>query len=150
MSTAVAPKARVRPTGRPHSPARPPLEVLQRRVAKARSHRSMSRATAVWVAVAMIVGSLFLVVMGNLYLAEGQVRLATVQSEDASLQQSVSNQQVSYALKMDPSSVRSIAESSYGMVQPSTITEIPDVALNVPLPAPVMYAAPAAPVKAGQ
>ncbi len=98
-----------------------------------------------WLSGLLIVGSLLAVVVGDALLAEGQVRLSTVQSQVASAVAAEKSLQVSDAQKAAPPVVVGQAEAE-GLVAPTQVVYLPQVPLDVPLPVPqtTLLPAPAA------
>jgi hypothetical protein len=90
----------------------------------------------------MVVVALLVVVVGQAMLANGQVRMARI---DSSLQlaQSEHRQQVLEATKLEtPSRIVGVATGQLHMVTPSQVTQLPSVSLKTPLPAPNVTPAP--------
>ncbi len=88
-----------------------------------------------WASSLLIVGSLLAVVVGDALLTEGQVRLSSVQAQVASAAAAQKLLQVSVAQKTAPPIVVGLAESQ-GLVAPTQVVYLPQVPLNVRLPAP--------------
>jgi hypothetical protein len=76
-----------------------------------------------WMSVLLVVGSLLAVVVGDAMITGGQVSLTTTQSQvDAAA---------------------TAQAESQGLVAPTTVVDLPQVPLNVPLPVPQTAAPPA-------
>jgi hypothetical protein len=75
------------------------------------------------------------VVLGDALLTEGQVRLSVVQAKVASAVATEKSLQASVAEKAAPPVVVGQAEGQ-GLVAPTQVVDLPQVPLNVPLPAP--------------
>ena len=94
--------------------------------------------------VSVVVASLLAVVVAQALLANGQVRLSTLQ-HDLSLEQSTHRQaELNVSGLETPPRIVSAA-TSQGMVHPASVVELPYVSLSVPLPTPKVTPAPAAP-----
>jgi hypothetical protein len=88
---------------------------------------------------AMIGASLLSVVVGHAMLAQGQVRLAAVQSA-LSAEQSAHRQDVIAAAKLETPS-RIVAKAhEQGMAPPGQTNQLPRVPLDTPLPEPTVGA----------
>ncbi|HWF16711.1 MAG TPA: hypothetical protein VG244_11065 [Acidimicrobiales bacterium] len=95
--------------------------------------------------VSMIVAALLAVVVAQALLANGQVRMSTLQHQ-LSLEQSTHRQaELSVAELETPARIVGVASSQLGMLRPSNLTELPYVSLSVPVPTPNVTPAPAAP-----
>ncbi len=96
--------------------------------------------------VLMVVGSLLTVVVGQAMLANGQVRMSTIQHE-LSLEQAANRQNEIAVQELEmPSRIVAAAQDLLHMVHPSTVTELPYVPLTTPLPTPTVTPAPASTV----
>jgi uncharacterized membrane protein YgcG len=96
------------------------------------------------VSVSMVVTSLLAVVVAQALLANGQVRLSSLQHE-LSLEQSAHRQaELAVSSLETPPRIVSAA-TSQGMVHPANVVELPYVSLSVPLATPKVTPAPAAP-----
>ncbi|HEX4174612.1 MAG TPA: hypothetical protein VHY81_01760 [Acidimicrobiales bacterium] len=96
------------------------------------------------VSVSMVVTSLLAVVVAQALLANGQVRLSSLQHE-LSLEQSAHRQaELAVSSLETPPRIVSAA-TSQGMVHPADVVELPYVSLSVPLATPKVTPAPAAP-----
>jgi cell division protein FtsL len=94
--------------------------------------------------VSLVVTSLLAVVVAQALLANGQVRLSSLQHE-LSLEQS-SHRQAELAVSKLETPPRIVsAAASQGMVHPANVIELPYVSLSVPVPTPKVTPAPAAP-----
>ena len=121
------------PQPRP-SVRRPPLRVFQPEPRR-RTRRGRSRSAPVWLAVALIVGSLLAVVVGDTLVAQDQVRLARLQSAIGSAQAAQKSMQTEVAQLAAPDRVvqQGIA---LGLTAPAQVVNLPEVPLNVALPVP--------------
>ena len=91
-------------------------------------------------------GSLLVVVVGDAMVAQGQVRLAGIQTKIAALQTTQKAMQTEVAQLAAPDRV--VAQGiALGLTAPAQVIDLPQVPLNVPLPAPKTTPV-AAPVKA--
>jgi uncharacterized membrane protein YgcG len=96
------------------------------------------------VSVSLVVTSLLAVVVAQALLANGQVRLSSLQHQ-LSLEQSVHRQaELAVSGLETPPRIVSAA-TSQGMVHPANVMELPYVSLSVPVPTPKVTPAPAAP-----
>jgi hypothetical protein len=95
------------------------------------------------VSVSMIVAALLAVVVAQALLANGQVRMSTLQHQ-LSLEQSAHRQAELAVSQLETPSRIVGAALSQGMTHP-VVTELPYVSLSVPLPTPKVTPAPAAP-----
>jgi hypothetical protein len=137
---ATARRASAAPQPRP-STRRPPLRIFQPEPRKS-SRRGLSRRGHLWLAVTLVVGSLLVVVIGDALVAQGQVRLAAVQTSIGNQQTIQKAAQSDVAERAAPDQV--VAEAiADGMVAPQSDTDLPEVPLNVPLPIPDTSSAPA-------
>ncbi len=94
------------------------------------------------VAVCLVVGSLLAAVVGQAVLANGQVRLSTLQHQ-LSLEQAAHRQsELSVATLETPARIVAAATNQLQMVH-SDVSELPYVPLTVPLPTPKVTPAPA-------
>jgi hypothetical protein len=97
------------------------------------------------VAAALVVVSLLVVVVGQAMLANGQVRLTTVEQKLA-LAQGLHRQDELQVLSLEtPSRVISEALGSLHLVHPAGVTQLPYVSVTTPIPAPTITAAPTTP-----
>jgi hypothetical protein len=104
----------------------------------------------VWLAVALVVGSLLFVVVGDALVAQGQVRLATIQAAIGSAQATQKSMQTDVAQLAAPDRV--VAQGiALGLTAPAQVVNLPQVPLDVPLPVPqtAPVAAPATPATSG-
>ena len=119
----------------PHSaPRRPPLRVFTPEPRRS-VRRGLSRRGHVWLGVAMVVGSLLLVVVADAMVAQGQVRMAAIQSKinDQITIQKSAQSEVAQLAAPD----RVVAQGiNYGLIAPAQVVNLPQVPLNVPLPVP--------------
>jgi hypothetical protein len=124
------------------APRRPPLKVVPaKRGAQSGKGRSRSGLVNV-LAVVLIVGALLVVVIGHAMLADGQVRMATIQQE-LTLEQSTHRQ-----AELEVSQLETPARIVNGALElhmvPSATIEIPYVPTDTPLPPPDVTPAPVA------
>jgi len=143
MTPPAATAARRAPAQR-RSPAttrsRPDLRIVTRapRVSRRRN-------LAPVLAGALVLGSLLLVVGGHAVLAEGQVRLSSVQSALASAQAANGQDALTLATLESPSRVVAEAKDQLHMVEAGQIAGLPYVPLGTALPTPTVSPAPASP-----
>jgi hypothetical protein len=109
---------------------RAPLEVVAQRT------RRVRRRLAPLVSAAVVSGSLLLVVIGHAELAQGQVRLANLQTEITSAQLLHQREVLALAQLENPSRILAVAEGTLHMASPSQVRQLAHVPLGVPLPAP--------------
>jgi hypothetical protein len=96
------------------------------------------------VSVSFVVTSLLAVVVAQALLANGQVRLSSLQHQ-LSLEQSA-HREAELAVSQLETPPRIVsAATSQGMVHPANVIELPYVSLSVPVPTPKVTPAPAAP-----
>ncbi len=89
--------------------------------------------------------ALLAVVVGQAFLANGQVRLAGLQHQ-LSLEQSAHRQAELADAKLEtPTRIVAYATTKLGMVATPSVIETPYVSLSVPLPTPKVTPAPAPP-----
>jgi hypothetical protein len=94
--------------------------------------------------VSMVVAALLAVVVGQALLANGQVKLSSLE-HDLTMEQSFHSQaELSVAQLETPARIVAAAERG-GLVAESSVIELPYVSLSVPLPTPKMTPAPAPP-----
>lgn len=96
------------------------------------------------VSVSMVLTSLLAVVVAQAFLANGQVRLASLQHQ-LSLEQSTHRQAELAVSELETPPRIVAAATNQGMVHPATVVELPYVSLSVPLATPKVTPAPAAP-----
>lgn len=84
----------------------------------------------------MVVGSLLTVVAGHSLLAEGQVRLANVQSALTAEQARHRQDVMAVAALENPSRIVAAARQQLHMVSAGQVQQLPYVPLGTPLPAP--------------
>jgi cell division protein FtsL len=117
-----------------------------RRAGTAAGHRTRNRGrTLNIIAVSLVVAALLTVVVAQALLANGQVRLSSLQHE-LSLEQSAHRQaELSVSELETPARIVGAATSRLKMVRPAAVIELPYVSLHSPLATPnVTPAAPAA------
>lgn len=130
---ATARRATSAPQPRP-STRRPPLRVFQPEPRKS-ARRGLSRRGHVWLAVTLVVGSLLVVVVGDAMVAQGQIRLSSVQSQINAQLITAKGAQSVVAEQAAPD--RIVAQAiNQGLVAPPTVDDLAAVPLNVPLPVP--------------
>ena len=132
---------------------RPPLRVVPGR-SRTRSAPRPTRAPLARgrlltiMSVSMVVAALLAVVVGQALLANGQVRLSTLQ-HDLALEQSAHRQsELAVAELETPSRIVAAALGQLHMVRPADVVELPYVSLSIPVPTPKVTPAPAPPVTA--
>ncbi len=142
---ATARRATVAPQSRPAT-RRPPLRVFQPEPRRS-SRRGLSRRGHLWLAVALVVASLLVVVVGDTLVAQGQVRMAALQTSIGNQLTAQKAAQTEVAELAAPDRV--VAEAIVdGSVAPAQVRDLPQVPLNVPLPVPdTSPAASSAPTK---
>jgi hypothetical protein len=96
------------------------------------------------VSVSIVVLSLLAVVVAQALLANGQVRLSSLQHQ-LSLEQSTHRQAELAVSELETPPRIVSAATSEGMVHPANVVELPYVPLSVPVPTPKVTPAPAAP-----
>ncbi len=93
----------------------------------------------------MVVAALLAVVVGQAFLANGQVRLAALQHQ-LTLEQSAHRASELAVAKLEtPPRIVADATSQLHMVAAASVIELPYVSLSVPLPTPKVTPAPAPP-----
>lgn len=92
----------------------------------------------------MVVTSLLAVVVAQALLANGQVRLTSLQNE-LSLEQSTHRQAELAVSELETPPRIVAAATNQGMVHPASVVELPYVSLSVPVATPNVTPAPAAP-----
>ena len=98
--------------------------------------RRFRKRPATWVSIALVAGSLFAVVAGDDLVTQGQIRLSSVQSQMASAIAKEKSEQVAVAQLAAPTRVVRMAETLDGVVATPSVIDLPEVPLDVPLPAP--------------
>lgn len=126
--------ARTDPRAAPPAPRRPPLGLFEPPPRRKPGARRLPRST-LWLSGVLVVGSLLSVVVGDALLAEGQVRLSTIQAEVATATAQQKAAQVAVAEKAAPPVVVSQAKRQ-GLVAPRVVVYLPQVPLSIPLPVP--------------
>jgi hypothetical protein len=100
------------------------------------------------VSVSLVLGSLLAVVVGQALLANGQVRLSTLQSQ-LTLEQSAHRQaELTVSQLETPSRIVAAASAQLHMVRPAQVIELPYVSLSTPVPTPKVTPAPPPPAPA--
>ena len=132
-ATGTARRAATAPQPRP-STRRPPLRVFQPEPRRA-GRRARARRSHTWLAVALVVGSLLAVVVGDALVAQGQVRMANLQTAISADQVTQKAMQTEVAEQAAPD--RIVAQAiALGQTAPASVLDLPQVPLNVPLPEP--------------
>src|SRR6185437_12724098 len=99
-------------------------------------------------AVAVVVGALLAVVVGQALLANGQVRLSSLQHALALEQSAHREGELAVAGLETPARIVAAATGQLQMVHPDNVVELPYVSLDTPLPTPKVTAAPGPPASA--
>jgi hypothetical protein len=149
-ATATAAARRTAPARPGRAPARsqPPLRVVpttrqeNRRAAVAAA--VPRRRLVTFISVALVVGALLVVVVGQAMLANGQVRLSTLEHQLTLEQGSHRQAELGDSQLETPSRIVGAA-TSQGMIHPAQVTELPYVSLTTPIPTPDVTPAPATP-----
>ncbi len=97
--------------------------------------------------VCLVVAALLAVVAAQAMLANGQVRLSSLQHE-LSLEQGAHRQAELAVSELETPSRIVATATGLGMVRPANVVELPYVSLVVPLPTPKLTPAPPAPAPA--
>ena len=130
---ATARRATAAPQPRP-STRRPPLRIFEPEPRRS-SRRGLSRRDHVWMGVALVVASLLAVVVADAMVAQGQVRLASIQSKidgQLAIQKAAQSDVAQLAAP-----ARIVGQAIVqGSVAPAQVLDLPQVPLNVPLPVP--------------
>jgi hypothetical protein len=113
---------------------RPPLRVLEPAPRRHPLPKRVRRST-IWLSAVLVIGSLLAVVVGDALVTQGQVHLASEQSALASAVAAQKSLEVAVAEKAAPPVVVAQAKSQ-GLIVPPQVVYLPEVPLNVPLPAP--------------
>ena len=132
---------RATPSRAPVGDRRPPLEIVAggpRRRPRERRH-----SIGTMLAISSLVVSLLAVVVGQAVLASGQVRLSRQEAKVAAAQAEHRTMELATAELQTPSRIVARAEQQLHMQQPSQVTQLPSVPLDVPVGAPTIVAAPA-------
>lgn len=122
----VAPEPARRAQGR-----RPPLEVVA-----PRARRVRRRSLAPILSAAVVSISLLAVVVAHAELAQGQMRLANVQSEITSARLLHQREGLALANLENPSRILRVAEDTLHMASPTQVQQLAHVPLNVALAPP--------------
>jgi cell division protein FtsL len=150
-SKAAPARRHVRAPGAGAPARRAPLRVVPARRRGTRSAQQPGRLARLFqgnrlftvLAVILVVGSLIAVVVGQAMLANGQVRLASLQHQ-LSLEQSTHRQaELSVSELETPSRIVATATGQLHMVRPAQVIELPYVSLSSPLSTPKVTPAPA-------
>ena len=138
-----------RRVGRGDAPStrRAPLRVVPERTRRARRGPRIAANPGrplIILSVSLVVAALLAVVVGQAFLANGQVRLSDLQHR-LTLEQSAHRQaELEVARLETPSRIVAAAQNQGHMVRASLV-QLPYVSLTVPLPAPKVLPAPAPP-----
>ncbi len=100
------------------------------------------------VSIALIVGALLAVVVGQALLANRQVRLSSVQHQLALAQSSHRQAELAVSQLETPSRIVAAASVQLHMVGPAQVVELPYVSLSTPLPPPKVTPQPGGPATA--
>ena len=115
-------------------PRRPPLRVFEPEPRRS-VRRGLSRRAHVLLGVAVVVGSLMAVVVADAMVAQGQVRMAALQSkinDQLTIQKSAQSEVAQLAAPG-----RVVAEGiNHGLIAPAQVVNLAQVPLNLPLPMP--------------
>jgi hypothetical protein len=115
------------------------------RVVRKEHPEPQRRRLATFVPVAMIITALLVVVVGQAFLAKGQIRMAGIQQQ-LSAEQGVHRQQELLVSQLEtPARIVGAATVQLHMVHPNHVVQLPYVALTTPLPTPTVTPAPAPP-----
>ncbi len=127
---------------------RAPLRVISGRAGSGtRTGRVASGRLLNILSVSIVVAALLAVVVAQALLANGQVRLSTLQ-HDLTFEQAVHRQAELAVAQLETPSRIVAAASGEGMVRPAGVVELPYVSLSVPRPTPKITPAPAPPAPA--
>jgi hypothetical protein len=144
-----APARRVGRRTAASTPRRAPLRVISGRAgSRTRQRRApVGRARLLNIlAISLVVAALLAVVVGQALLANGQVRLSSLQHQVALEQSAHRQSELAVAQLETPSRIVGAASGQLHLVRPPNIVELPYVSLSVPLPTPKVTAAPVVPV----
>ncbi len=144
-ATSAARRATAAPQARPGN-RRPPLRIFEPEPRRT-SRRSRSRRFHIWLAVALVAGSLLAVVVGDALVAQGQVRLASIQLKISAAEATQKAMRVEVAQLAAPNRIVVVATAN-GLTPPAKIIDVPQVPLDVALPGQQASAAPAPAAKA--
>jgi len=126
------------------APTRPPLRVVEHEPRRhGRPGHSRRRRVAPILSIVLVVGSLLTAVVGHAMLAEGQIRLSSVQSAVSAAETVNRQETLSVAELETPSRIVGEAKQQLGMVSPGQVDQLPTVPLGTPLPTPTVGPAPA-------
>jgi hypothetical protein len=143
-ATAPARRAASRPNQTPVR-SRPPLRVVSapRRQGQRDTAPAPRRRLVLLVSIAMVVGALLTVVIGQALLANGQVRMSQIQQQLVLEQAAHRQAELGVSTLETPSRIVGAA-SARGMIHPSQVTELPYVSVAAPLATPKVTPAPVA------
>jgi cell division protein FtsL len=132
-ASATARRAATAPQQRP-STRRPPLRIFEPQPRQS-TRRRLSRRGLLWVAGLLVLGSLLIVVVADTVVAQGQVRLADMQTQISGQLTTQKAMQTEVAELAAPDRV--VAEGiAQGLTAPPQVVDLPEVPLNVALPVP--------------
>jgi len=130
---ATARRATAAPQPRPPA-RRPPLRVFEPEPRRS-ARRGLSRRGHVWAGAALVVASLLAVVVADAMVAQGQVRLTAVEAKIDGQLAIEKAAQTEVAQLAAPA--RLVGQGIIlGLTAPAQVVDLPQVPLNVPLPAP--------------
>jgi hypothetical protein len=130
LGAEAAPRVAVQPAERAPD-LRPPLEVVAPRTGRVRRRR-----LAPLLSSGVVTGSLLFVVIGHAELAQGQMRLTSVQAEITSARLLHQREVLSLAKLENPSRILRVAEDTLHMAAPSQVHQLAHVTVGAPLPPP--------------
>jgi hypothetical protein len=119
------------------SPAGGAARPAPRRLRAVRPARH-ARSYAGFLAAAILVAALLAVVVGHSILAQGEVRLSSLQSQLAAAQTQHRQSALQVAQLETPARIVQSAESQGHMVQPAQVVQLPWVPLDKPLAVPAI------------
>lgn len=124
---------------------RAPLKVIPGRTRSGTRTRRVAGGRVLNIlSVSIVVAALLAVVVAQALLANGQVRMSTLQ-HDLALEQAAHRQAELAVAQLETPSRIVAAATSEGMVRPAGVVELPYVSLSVPLPTPKVTPAPTPP-----
>ncbi len=118
--------------------ARPSLRLFEP-APRHRSARPRFGRSTLWLSAGLVAGSLFSVVIADGMVAQRQIVLSQTEARLSAATAVQKSLQLSVAEMTAPPVVVKQAES-HGMVAPSQVVDLPQVSLDVPLPAPHLVA----------
>lgn len=120
-----------KPAKRGAPAARPPLEVVAPRQRRVRHRR-----VAPLLSAAIVSLSLLLVVVGHAELAQGQVRLADMQTQITAARLAHQREVLALANLENPSRILRVAEGTLHMASPDQVRQLAHVPLGTAVPLP--------------